>query len=145
MSFSSCISSALVKTDPSTLLRGAIGSRIVPTINVTPVASNTLLQPIAALTIPKGVWMLSGLLTVVATTGGESLAGNIGVALDAVVAVRTTIQNNVLDQVPIPLSYCFVSDGTVVLTLPTTFVTTAGTYSADTFGEQSSIVLVCIA
>ena len=104
MSFSSCVSSALVKADPSTLLRGAIGSRIVPTINVTPVASNTLLQPIAALTIPKGVWMLSGLLTVVATTGGSSLAGNIGVALDAVVAVRTTIQNNVLDQVPIPLS-----------------------------------------
>lgn len=145
MSFSSCVSSALVKTDPSTLLRGAIGSRIVPTINVTPVASNTLLQPIAALTIPKGVWMLSGLLTVVATTGGSSLAGNIGVALDAVVAVRTTIQNNVLDQVPVPLSYCFVSDGTNVLTLPATFVTTAGTYSADTFGEQSSIVLVCIA
>lgn len=145
MSFSSCVSSALVKTDPSTLLRGAIGSRIVPTINVTPVASNATLVTIVALTLPKGVWMLTGLLTFVCETGGESLAGNLGVAIDGDVVVRTTIQNNVLDQVPVPLSYCFVSDGTNVLTLPATFVTTGGSYSADTFGDQSSIVLVCIA
>lgn len=145
MSYLSSVSSTFIKPSPSTLVAGAVGSRIIPAINTNAVGSADLLQPIAAVTIPKGVWLLSGVLTLACQTGGSSLFGNVGIALDANVVCRFTIANQVLNIVSIPLSYSFISDGTDVLTIPTTFETTAGDYAATTATAQTSIVLTCIA
>lgn len=146
MSFASIVSSALVKPDPSTLIVGAVGSRIVPTINTVAVADSALLQPIAALTVPKGVWSLTGSIAYTCTTAGQSLNGAVAVALDAVVAIRLSDYNNQLNVATFGLSYTFVSDGTAVLTLPSTLNTSAGsTYFADAANELSVVVLTCIA
>ena len=142
MSFVSCDNSALVV--PSAFPYGAVGSVITPTINLTPVASTTLLQPIAQLVVPKGVWMLTGTLFVDATVGGQTVAGNTGVALDATVFWRS--QNvTVADGLSVSLSAVFSSNGANLLTIPMTYTTSGGATYGVSASPLSKVQLTRIA
>ena len=139
MSYISCEGSALIPVVlPPTNSTTAVGSIITPTINVNPVASGALLQPIPATTLPAGRWMVSGIISCDATAGGQTLTGNMGIAKDAVVGWRFT-QGTAIDSLSMVLSYIVDSDGTAVITLPTTLTTSGGaTYNA--LASPSSVV-----
>lgn len=126
MSYISCEGSALIPAvlppSGSTL---AVGSVIQPPINVNPVASGALLQPIAQLIVPKGVWMITGTLFCDATVGGQGVTGDTGIAKDAVVFWRSPTPG-LTDSATITLSAVFSSDGTNALTIPMTYTTSAG-------------------
>jgi hypothetical protein len=124
MSYSACSNSALLAPDAYPV--GAIGSTFTPAINLNPVASNTLLQPIAQFTLPKGRWLVSGLLKIDGTVGTETLVGNAAIAVDAVVLFRWSVLTPEPDGVSVPLSAVLESDGTALITLPTTFTTSGG-------------------
>lgn len=124
MSYSACSNSAIFK--PDAYPRGAIGSIITPTLNFNPVASGALLQPISALTLPEGVWLLSGTLFVDASVGGQTITGQTGVAKDAVVFWRSQSDSVGSDGTSVSLSAVLSSDGTNVLTIPMTYATSAG-------------------
>ena len=124
MSFVSCVNSGSFK--PASYPAGAVGAIIQPEINVNPVASNTLLQPIEQFTLPKGRWLVSGLLKIDGTVGAETLVGNSGIAVNAVVLFRWSVLTPEPDGVSIPLSAVLESDGTALITLPTTFTTSGG-------------------
>jgi hypothetical protein len=128
MSYSACSNSALLA--PDAYPTGAIGSTFAPVINTVAVASAALLQPVAAFILPKGRWLISGVLTLDATVGGETLTGNTAIAKDAVVFWRS--QNvTVEDSLSITLSAIVESDGTDVITLPCNYTSSGGaTYSA---------------
>jgi hypothetical protein len=128
MSYSSCSNSALIH--PEGYISGAIGSIYEPAVNTVAVASGALLQPMAAFTVPKGRWLVAGVLTLDATTGAQTLAGNTGIAKDAVVFWRS--QNvTVEDSISISLSAVFESDGSNVITIPCTYTSSGGsTYGA---------------
>ena len=128
MSYSACSNSALLHPDGYPV--GAIGSVFAPPINTTPVASGALLQPVAAFILPKGRWLIAGVLTLDSTTGAETLSGNTGIAKDAVVVWRS--QNvTVEDSVSITLSCVIESDGTAVITIPCNYTSSGGsTYAA---------------
>jgi hypothetical protein len=128
MSYSSCSNSALLA--PAGYIEGAIGSILTPAINTVAVASAAVLQPIASTILPKGRWLVAGVLTIDATAGGQTLTGNVAIAKDAVVIWRS--QNvTVADSLSISLSCIVDSDGTNAITIPSTYTTSgASTYSA---------------
>jgi hypothetical protein len=128
MSYSACANSALLAPDAYPV--GAIGSTFTPVINTNAVASAALLQPVAAFTLPKGKWLISGVLTLDTTVGGETLVGNTAIAKDAVVFWRS--QNvTVEDSVSISLSAVIDSDGTAVITVPCNYTSSgSSTYGA---------------
>lgn len=128
MSFVSCDNSALVI--PASYPIGAVGYTFEPSINLTAVASAALLQPMAAYTLPKGVWAVTGVVSVDATVGGQTLTGNTGIAKDAVVVWRSA-NATAADGVSVSLSCVVSSDGTNVLTIPMTYTSSgAATYGA---------------
>ena len=128
MSYSACSNSALLA--PDAYIAGSIGSIYTSVINVNPVNSGALLQPVAAFTLPKGRWLISGVLTLDSTVGGQTLDGNTGIAVNSVVVWRS--QNVTLqDSISVSLSAVVVSDGTAVITIPCNYTTSAGQYSAD--------------
>jgi len=134
MSYSACSNSALLH--PDGYIAGAIGSIISPTINTTPVASGALLQPVAATTLPKGRWLVSGTLFPDSTNAGETVIGNTGIAIDATVVWRSTNASQ-LNGISVSLSAVVESDGTAVITIPMTYTTSGGsTYNvtAPPFG-----------
>lgn len=131
MSVISCGNSSLVF--PSTAPAGAVGSVIDPTINTLAVADNTLLQPISALTLPKGVWAIQGTLYVAPVTGGQTLIGETGIAKDAVVVWRSQIATQSAGY-SVSLSAIVSSNGTNVITIPMTYNTSAG----STYGVSAS-------
>ena len=134
MSYLSNSNSAIIH--PAAYPAGAIGSIISPTINVNPVASGALLQPIAATTLPRGRWLITGTLFPDSTAGGATITGNTGIAKDAVVFWRST-NASALNGISVSLSAVVDSDGTAVITIPMTYATSdASTYlvSAPPFG-----------
>lgn len=134
MSYVSCEGSALIPVGlPPANSITAVGSIILPAINTVAVASGALLQPIASLTLPKGVWVLSGTLFVDASVGGETIVGNTGIAKNASVFWRS--QNvTVADGLSVSLSAVLSSDGTSALTIPMTYTTSGGA----TYGVSAS-------
>jgi hypothetical protein len=142
MSYLSSVSSALIF--PDGYLTGSVGSIISPAINSTAVASAALLQPIAALTLPKGRWLLSGVITLDATVGAETLTGNLGVAVDAVVVWRS--QNvTAMDSLSVSLSTVIASDGTNVVTIPCTYTSSGGATYQAIASPLSSVSFIRIA
>ena len=134
MSYSSSSNSALYH--PNGYIAGAIGSIISPTINVVPVASGAVLQPVAATTLPKGRWLITGTLFPDSTAGGATITGNTTIAKDAVVFWETT-NAQVSNGISVSLSAVVDSDGTAVITIPMTYTTSdASTYrvTAPPFG-----------
>ena len=142
MSYSSCDNSALIV--PSSFPAGAVGHVVEPSINTTAVASAALLQPIAAYTLPKGVWAVLGTLYLDATVGAETLTGNVGIAKDATVFWRVQMNNGV-DGRSVQLSAVVSSDGTNVLTIPTTMTSSGGATYGASASPLSKIQLVRIA
>ena len=128
MSYTACSNSALLF--PDGYIAGSIGSIYAPAVNTNAVASASLLQPIAAFTLPKGRWLCAGVLTFDATVGGQTLVGNTAIAKDSVVFWRS--QNvTVEDSMSISLSAIIESDGTNVITIPCNYTTSGGaTYAA---------------
>lgn len=142
MSYSSCSNSALYK--PDAYPTGAIGSVIEPAINTNPVASAALLQPMASLTLPEGRWLIAGTLFVDATTGGQTITGNTGIAKDAVVFWRS--QNaTAMDGVSVALSAVVSSDGTNAITIPMTYTTSGASTYAVSASPLSTIEIVRVA
>jgi hypothetical protein len=142
MSYSACSNSALLH--PDGYITGSIGSIYSPVINTNAVASNTLLQPIAAFTLPKGRWLCAGVLTLDATVGGQTLSGNTAIAKDAVVFWRS--QNvTVEDSVSVSLSAIIESDGTNVITCPSTYTSSGGATYAAVASPLSVIEFIRIA
>lgn len=128
MSYSACSNSALLH--PNGYIAGAIGSAVEPAINTNAVASAALLQPVAAFILPKGRWLIAGVVSIDATVGGQTLTGNTGIAKDAVVFWRSTIAT-AADGLSVVLSAVVDSDGTASITIPMTYATSGGaTYSA---------------
>ena len=141
MSYIACSSSALL---PAVYPYGAVGSVITPAINVTPVASTTLLQPIAQLTVPRGRWLVAGTLFVDATVGGQTITGNTGVAVNAVVGWRSQNVTGT-DGLSISLSAVIDSDGTALLTIPMTYATSGGATYGVSASPLSKVELIRIA
>lgn len=142
MSVISCGNSSLVY--PSTAPAGAVGSVIQPTINTVAVADNTLLQPIAALTLPKGVWAIQGTLYLAITTAGQTAIGDTGIAKDAVVFWRSQIATQSAGY-SVCLSAVVSSDGTNVITIPMTYNTSAGSTYGVSASPLSNVQFVRIA
>lgn len=142
MSVISCDNSALVF--PSSYPYGAVGSVIEPTINTVAVADAALLQPIASLTLPKGVWAIQGTLYVAPVTGGQTLIGNTGIAKDAVVFWRSQIATASAGY-SVCLSAVVSSDGTNAITIPMTYDTSAGSTYGVSASPLSKVQLIRIA
>jgi hypothetical protein len=143
MSYVSCDNSTLIH--PPSYPIGSIGSVYTPPINTTPVASGALLQPMAAYTVPKGVWLVTGTLYVDANVGAETITGNTGVAKDAVVVWRNQSSITPLDSYSLTLCAVFESDGTNVLTVPMTYTTSAGSTYSVTADARSIIQVIRVA
>lgn len=142
MSYSACSNSAIYK--PDSYLAGAIGSIAEPSINVNAVASAALLQPIAAYTLPEGRWMIAGTLFVDATTGGQTLTGNTGIAKDSVVFWRSQIAT-AADGHSVSLSAVVDSDGANVITIPMTYTTSGGSTYAVSAAPLSKVQFIRVA
>jgi hypothetical protein len=142
MSYSACSNSALLA--PDAYPTGAIGATFSPVINTNAVASAALLQPVAAFILPKGRWLISGVLTIDATIGGETVVGNTAIAKDAVVFWRS--QSVVAqDSVSVSLSAIVESDGTAVITLPCNYLTSGGSTYASAASPLSIVQATRIA
>ena len=142
MSFRSADNSALIV--PLAFPYGAVGSIIEPTINTVAVADNTLLQPIAALTLPKGQWLIQGTLYVAPVTGGQTLTGNTGIAKDATVFWRSQIATASAGY-SVSLSAVVDSNGTAVITIPMTYDTSAGSTYAVSASPLSKVQFIRLA
>ena len=142
MSYISCDNTPLIH--PASYPQGSIGSIYTPPINSTPVASAALLQPIAAYTLPKGRWLVTGTLFVDATVGAETVTGNTGIAKDAVVFWRS-IQTVAADGASVCLSAVFESDGTNVITIPMTYTTSGGATYRVSADEATAVKIIRVA
>ena len=131
MSYRSADNSALIV--PLSFPAGAVGSIVEPAINITAATDNTLLQPIAAYTLPKGQWLIQGTLYVAPVTAGQTLTGNTGIAKDATVFWRSQIATASAGY-SVSLSAVVSSDGTNAITIPMTYDTSAG----STYGVSAS-------
>lgn len=140
MSYRSADNSALIV--PLSVPFGAVGSIIEPTINTVAVADQTLLQPIAAYTLPKGQWLIQGTLYVVPASG--TLTGNTGIAKDATVFWRSAIVT-ASSGYSVSLSAVVSSDGTAVMTIPMTYDTSAGANYSVSASPLSKVQFIRIA
>jgi|688.fasta_scaffold12702_5 hypothetical protein len=143
MAYFACANSALLH--PADYPYGAIGSIIAPAINTVAVASGALLQPVAQFVLPRGRWLVSGVLTYDASVALETLDGNVGIAKDAVVVWRWQVLTPEPDRVSVPLSCVVDSDGTALMTLPTTMNTSAGSTYACVSSPLSLVQFTRIA
>ena len=138
MSFVSCDNSALIV--PASFPYGAVGSTIAPTINTTLTNSGATLQTFPSFTLPKGVWLASGILWFDAVTGGQTLNGHV-VLQSSGVAVWRWNQTSQTDGASVVLSCMINSDGTKVMTLPATFTTSGGSqFGASNINTGNLIV-----
>ena len=147
MSFISCEGSALIPAVlPPTDSNVAVGSVIVPTLLTgVATASNVYADAFTPITLPKGVWVMSGTLSLSAT-GVETInASVLHCRLDG-----ATNQGQLASNYPAfitqgaTFSFVMISDGTNVVDLATTATTTAGTWSIVA-GINSLIKLVRVA
>jgi hypothetical protein len=142
MSYISCENSALIQTVPSFYPVGSVGYTFEPVINVATVASGTVLQPMASLVLPKGVWAVTGTLHI--DVGSETMTGNTGIAKDGVVFWRSkneTGQNGI----SITLSAVISSSGSNALTIPMTYVSSGATAYGVSAAPLSEIQVTRIA
>ena len=131
MSFISCEGSALIPAVlPPTDSITAVGSVIAPTLLTgVATASGTYADAFAPITLPKGVWMLTGTL-VLSANGGQTIdASVLHCRLDGAVnqGQLSTVFGATLTQ-GLPVCFTVVSDGTNVIDLATT-ATSTGTWS----------------
>ena len=145
MSFISCEGSALIPAVlPPTNSISAVGSVIVPTLLATPTASGGGYTYFNAITLPKGVWMISGNVRLDAITGGATVdSGVIQFLYDGVNVDRYGL-NLVGGAEWLVASGVVVSDGTKQLTCIGTATTSAGNYQLE-IGANSTIYLVRVA
>jgi len=142
MSYISCENSALVQPVPSFFPVGSVGYTFEPTINLVTVASGALLQPMASLVLPKGIWAITGTLHI--DVGAETLTGNTGIAKNATVFWRSQNQTG-QDGISISLSAVLSSSGTDALTIPMTYVSSGATAYGVSASPLSKIQITRIA
>ena len=146
MSYTSCEGSALLPAVlPPANSTHALGSIIVPTISVSAVASGATLQTITATTLPKGRWLIGGILAFDASVGGQSINGNLNIQLNGIDFWRWSLFAPIADGISVSLS-CFVdSDGTTVVTKPAILNTSAGATYVASASPASKVQIVRIA
>lgn len=132
MSVVSCEGSALIPPmlPPANSIT-AVGSVITPTLLTgVATASNTYDDAFTPFTLPKGVWLMTGTLSLSATAGQTISASVIHCRLDG-----ATNQGQLASNYPAVItqgasfSFIMTSDGTNVVDLATTATTSAGTWS----------------
>lgn len=143
MSYSACSNSAIYK--PDAYPRGAIGSVIIPTLN-TGVAKASLAaeEAFTPITLPEGVWSLTGCLQTTATGGNTLVYTTAQCRLDGATNQGRLDVFGATQALGFPISFTVVSDGTNVVDLNIICETSAGNWSIAA-GVFSLLKLVRIA
>ncbi|NBP02736.1 MAG: hypothetical protein EBU90_21970 [Proteobacteria bacterium] len=136
MSFKSCDNSAILPA-PSAYLSSTVGYSTSLAINSTATASGASVTA-ASFTLPKGIWLVSGLITVDATVGGQTSTGTVQVRLDGVATWTSTVATGT-DSIPSTLSSVVQSNGTNVLSIFVQ-VTTSGASTYTVLASPQSVV-----
>lgn len=114
MSFSSCANSALVPIPPKYPTADILSAGYVevPELNYTPAASGTYIDCFTPITLPQGVWLLTGVLRFDATAGNiETIVATCRLNPDTTnIQQGSMVWNGVEPYVVIPIS-CVVTSG----------------------------------
>lgn len=143
MSFASSINSAIFDV-PSYPL-GAMGSTISPALTASTAASAANLSLIPSTTIPLGRWLVTGVIFIDATTGGQTMNGSLYVQKNAANVWEYRVVSPSEDGVSVPLCCVFDSDGDDLLTMVANFTTSGGSTFAVSVANVNNLNVIRIA
>ena len=146
MSSISCEGSALLPVIlPPTNSTSAVGSKIVPVLNTIAVASTATLQTIVPFTLPKGRWLVTGVLRPDATVALQTLTGSVSIVVDVGVFWTYETVTPAEDGLMVVLSCVVDSDGNDVFSIPAVLTTSGGATYGITDNNTNRVQLTRLA
>lgn len=132
MSYSACSSSGLLFSPPTgdSAPYGAVGHTLTPAISTVTPASGGTLSVISTTVVPKGIWLVSGIVGIDATTAAATVTGNTEINKNGPTVLWRSANNTAQDSVSVTLSCIFDSDGNDTIDILATYTTSTGTFRA---------------
>lgn len=145
MSYLSCVNSGLLVPEPPIAYPAYdVGYILSCTIVTTATASSGVVNAVADLVIPKGIWAVLGTIQCDAVTAGQTLAGTTSLRKNGNPFWRNTTVT-VEDAHSISLSTIFKSDGTDIFNIQCSYTTSGGANFAVQAAPNSIVQLLRIA
>lgn len=146
MSYSACSSSGLLFTPAGqTAPYGAVGYTLTPAVTTSTAASGAALSVISTTIVPKGIWLVSGVVSSDATTGGQTITGLTEINKNGTSVLWRATNTTAADGISIPLSCIFESDGNDTIDIFTEYTTSGGSTFRAVSAPVSRIQITRIA